>query len=186
MGDAHIRAVGLDLFCNYSGMSAPAIDVNVITTGGIKVCYKISTEPCENLWAGNRRCPVCSIETDFQAGKGTITGILGKGGMGEGYLADDTKLDRQVAIKVLPDAVRQDPERLARFRREVFTSESEPWALACCATLSAPSALYAVSVRRLTVLRSGFLPTVGRPSAGRCFRLLCILIILVIARVSSY
>ena len=115
-----------------------------------------------------------------------IISALGKGGMREGYLADDTKLDRQVAIKVLPDAARQDPERLARFRREAFTSESEPWSLACCATLPDPSALYAVSVRRLTVLRSGFLPTVGRPSAGRCFCLLCILIILVIARVSSY
>ena len=34
------------------------------------------------------------------------------------YLADDTKLDLQVAIKVLPEAVRQDPERRARFRRE--------------------------------------------------------------------
>ena len=46
-----------------------------------------------------------------------IINALGKGGMGEVYLADDTKLDRQVAIKVLPDAVRQDPDRLARFRR---------------------------------------------------------------------
>ena len=49
---------------------------------------------------------------------------LGKGGMGKVYLADDTKLDRQVAIKVLPDAVRQDPERLARFRREAKAAAS--------------------------------------------------------------
>ena len=40
------------------------------------------------------------------------------------YLAHDTKLDRQVAIKVLPDAVRQDPERLARFRREAKAAAS--------------------------------------------------------------
>jgi serine/threonine protein kinase len=38
--------------------------------------------------------------------------------MGEGYRARDTKLDRDVAIKVLPAALAQDPERLARFERE--------------------------------------------------------------------
>jgi len=43
---------------------------------------------------------------------------IGKGGMGEVYRARDTKLDREVAIKVLPAALAQDPERLARFERE--------------------------------------------------------------------
>src|SRR5579864_4060168 len=43
---------------------------------------------------------------------------IGAGGMGEVYCARDTKLDRDVAIKVLPAAMARDPERLARFDRE--------------------------------------------------------------------
>ena len=47
-----------------------------------------------------------------------ILAALGAGGMGEVYRAGDTTLERDVAIKVLPAAVAQDPERLARFKRE--------------------------------------------------------------------
>jgi serine/threonine-protein kinase len=47
-----------------------------------------------------------------------ITSRLGAGGMGEVCRATDTKLNREVAIKVLPAQVAGDPERLARFRRE--------------------------------------------------------------------
>src|SRR3954454_2462875 len=47
-----------------------------------------------------------------------ITGKLGEGGMGAAYRATDTKLNRDVAIKVLPDSFAENPDRLARFQRE--------------------------------------------------------------------
>ncbi|HXV61017.1 MAG TPA: protein kinase, partial [Vicinamibacteria bacterium] len=47
-----------------------------------------------------------------------ITVPIGKGGMGEVHLARDTKLDREVAIKVLPEELAADAERVARFERE--------------------------------------------------------------------
>src|SRR5438105_7224834 len=47
-----------------------------------------------------------------------ILSAIGAGGMGEVYRARDTKLGRDVAIKVLPASVTSDPDRLARFTRE--------------------------------------------------------------------
>src|ERR1700694_4193958 len=57
-----------------------------------------------------------------------ILAPIGAGGMGEVYKARDTKLKREVAIKVLPEAFARDPERMARFQREarVLASLNHP------------------------------------------------------------
>src|SRR6516165_2402010 len=57
-----------------------------------------------------------------------VTAKLGEGGMGEVWRATDTKLHRDVAIKVLPEAFASDPDRLARFTREaqVLASLNHP------------------------------------------------------------
>src|SRR5262249_14593607 len=47
-----------------------------------------------------------------------LVGLIGKGGMGEVYRARDPRLERDVAIKVLPAPLATNPERLARFERE--------------------------------------------------------------------
>src|ERR1700736_4650588 len=57
-----------------------------------------------------------------------VLSLLGQGGMREVYRARDTKLKREVAIKVLPEAFARDPERMARFQREaeVLASLNHP------------------------------------------------------------
>ena len=59
-----------------------------------------------------------TLTTGTSLGSYEILAPLGAGGMGEVYRAKDTRLDREVAIKVLPEAFSRDPERLARFERE--------------------------------------------------------------------
>ena len=57
------------------------------------------------------------LEPGTRLGNYEIVALLGAGGMGEVYRARDTRLDREVAIKVLPDALARDPERVSRFQR---------------------------------------------------------------------
>ena len=59
-----------------------------------------------------------SLKTGSRLGSFEVLGPLGAGGMGEVYRALDTKLGREVAIKVLPEAFARDPARAARFERE--------------------------------------------------------------------
>jgi eukaryotic-like serine/threonine-protein kinase len=68
--------------------------------------------------APDRRPSAVSAMVGRQLGPYTITSILGVGGMGEVYRARDTKLDRNVAIKILPRVFTGDTDRLARFERE--------------------------------------------------------------------
>ena len=70
-----------------------------------------------------------------------IIAKLGEGGMGEVWRATDTKLNRDVAIKVLPEAFAADPDRMARFTRD----ESQPGLNTSPATVNLSALLRAVS-----------------------------------------
>jgi len=59
-----------------------------------------------------------ALEAGTKLGHYQVVSSLGAGGMGEVYRAKDTKLGREVAIKVLPEGFSDDAERLARFERE--------------------------------------------------------------------
>ena len=69
-----------------------------------------------------------ALEVGSRLGHYDVTALIGEGGMGEVYRARDTKLDRDVALKVLPQAFTDDPDRLARFEREakVLASLNHP------------------------------------------------------------
>ncbi len=65
-----------------------------------------------------------TIQTGSRLGPYEVLAPLGAGGMGEVYRARDTRLGREVAIKVLPAALASDPERLKRFEREARSASS--------------------------------------------------------------
>ena len=68
------------------------------------------------------------LDSGTRLGPYEVTGLLGAGGMGEVYRARDSRLRRDVALKVLPEAVRRDPARRARFEHEarVLASLNHP------------------------------------------------------------
>src|SRR5450759_707481 len=68
------------------------------------------------------------LSAGTRLGSYQILSALGAGGMGEVYRARDTRLDRDVAIKILPEAFAADADRVARFQREakVLASLNHP------------------------------------------------------------
>jgi serine/threonine protein kinase len=80
--------------------------------------------PTQTKAKGDTPLPVIPDQERFVAGavladRYRIVGLLGKGGMGEVYRADDLKLRQPVALKLLPAGLAGDPDRLARFHNEV-------------------------------------------------------------------
>jgi Tol biopolymer transport system component len=85
-------------------------------------CYGLA--PCQE----SKPAAAVALTTGTRVGPYEITALIGAGGMGEVYRARDTRLNRDVAIKVLPDAFTRDVERLSRFKREaqVLASLNHP------------------------------------------------------------
>src|SRR5262252_2962225 len=72
----------------------------------------------ESLSTLDSRVEDVSLAPRTRLGIYEVVSALGAGGMGEVYRARDTKLGRDVALKILPDAFSRDPDRVARFTRE--------------------------------------------------------------------
>lgn len=75
-------------------------------------------DAAERLAENQAQSESAAFTANSKLGNYQILSLLGKGGMGEVYLARDLKLGREVAIKILPPEFAQDPDRVARFERE--------------------------------------------------------------------
>src|SRR5512143_520726 len=100
-------------------------DVDGIPKGS----HRVSVPPIEagfTPWRGGPRfglhCGTMPLVPKARLGNYEILGSLGAGGMGEVYRARDLRLDRDVAVKVLPADVASSADRLARFEREARTA----------------------------------------------------------------
>ena len=98
-----------------------------------------------------------ALEVGSRLGPYAVTAKIGEGGMGEVYQATDTTLNRQVALKILPEAFASDPDRLARFQREaqVLASFNHPASL-----LSTTSKKLATRVRSSSNSSQAFAPRI--------------------------
>ena len=111
--------------------AAPCVQPN--TPGGhqrenVRSARQISPRRVQFSVAKSVQFSVAIDTVGSRLGHYDVTALIGEGGMGQVYQATDTTLDRDVAIKVLPDAFASDPERLARFEREakVLASLNQP------------------------------------------------------------
>lgn len=107
--DAAAREAFLDEACRHDPSLRPEVDALVAAhgeAGSFGETPLLMPQDVKRLAAGTR------------LGQFRIDALLGVGGMGEVYRATDTKLGRGVALKVLPDSVARDPDRLARLQRE--------------------------------------------------------------------
>jgi Tol biopolymer transport system component len=97
-----------------------------------------------------------SLAQGTRIGPYEVVTSLGAGGMGEVYRARDTRLKRDVALKILPDSFASDPDRLARFQREaeVLGALNHPLIAHIYGMASASTALYALSDQVLAAERS--------------------------------
>ncbi len=94
-----------------------------------------------------------SLAPGTRLGPYDVTAKIGEGGMGEVYRAHDTKLNRDVALKVLPDSFLHDADRLARFQREahVLASLNHPNIAAIYGLEEAPSSSGQAGTRALVM-----------------------------------
>ena len=102
----------------------------------------------------------------------SVDALIGEGGMGQVYQATDTKLNRQVALKILPEAFASDPDRLARFQREaqVLASLNHPRRVAGGRTLRAcnhASSRHLQRARSAAISRAGRGALAAGPGSGR-------------------
>jgi serine/threonine protein kinase len=97
-----------------------------------------------------------ALTSGFQLGPYAILAPLGAGGMGEVYRARDSKLGRDVALKVLPEAFAADPERMARFQREAkaMAALNHPHIVTIPSEEAAPPLIIRVTCSHFLELRS--------------------------------